>query len=219
MVFPPRYADYESQLKQSWNMLTQPEQKKMFLLGVLVAATTLDNHDMLNVWIPKCTGSLDLEALEEAILQTHLFAGFPKTIEALKQLRRHFPKRPSSKEIENRQLSGEKTSQIVYGKYQARLKNIMDELHPDLTRWMIEDGYGRTLSRSGLTLQDREIAVLASLMSSGMINQYRAHVRGALYAGIPMVDIIWFTNTFQCIIAADLRADFIRVRQEILNRG
>ncbi len=188
----------------------------MFLLGVLVTATTLNDQAMLNAWIPECSGILDEVAIEEAILQTLLFAGFPKTIEALKQLRNHFPVRHGSRHVNDHKLAGEKTSKIIYGEYHSKLKRVMDALHPDLTRWMIEDGYGRVLSRSGLTLQEREISVLASLMTSGMINQFKAHIRGALYAGVSQVDIIWFTNTFACIIAADLRADFNLVTQEIL---
>jgi len=182
-----------------------------------VTATTLNDQAMLNAWIPVCSDVLDEEAIEEAILQTLLFAGFPKTIEALKQLRLHFPVKHGAKHVEDHRQAGEETSQIIYGKYHSKLKKVMDELHPDLTRWMIEDGYGRVLSRSGLPLQEREISVLASLMTSGMINQFRAHVRGALYAGVSRVDIIWFTNIFQCIIAAELRVDFNQVTQEILN--
>ncbi|MBT3229351.1 MAG: hypothetical protein HOD43_09545 [Candidatus Marinimicrobia bacterium] len=188
----------------------------MFLLGVLVIATTLNDQDMLNTWIPQCSGILDEEAMEEVILQTLLFAGFPRTIEALKQLRTHFPVKRGTKHVSDHKQAGEATSQIIYGKYHSKLKQVMDALHPDLTRWMIEDGYGRILSRPGLTLQEREISVIASLISSGMINQYRAHLRGALLAGVSRVDIIWFTNTFQCIIAADLRADFNSVTQEML---
>lgn len=216
MTFSIRYANCESQLTQAWHKLEDPDQKKLFLLGVLVAATTLNDSGMLNAWIPVCSDLLDEEAIEEAILQTLLFAGFPKTIEALKQLRNHFPAKHGSKQVDDHRQAGEKTSKIIYGKYHSKLKKVMDELHPDLTRWMIEDGYGRVLSRSGLTLEEREISVIASLMTSGMINQFRAHVRGALYAGVSEVDIIWFTNTFQCIIAADLRADFNQVTQEML---
>ncbi len=188
----------------------------MFLLGVIVVATTLNDQLMLSAWIKRCSGILDEEAIEEAILQTLLFAGFPKTIEALKELRTHFPVKHAAKHVDDHEKAGEATSQIIYGNYHSKLKQVMDELHPDLTRWMIEDGYGRVLSRPGLKLQEREISVLASLMTSGMLNQFRAHVRGALYAGLSRDDIIWFTNTFQCIIAADLRADFNQVLQEML---
>ncbi|MCF6237334.1 MAG: carboxymuconolactone decarboxylase family protein [Candidatus Marinimicrobia bacterium] len=179
-------------------------------------ATTLNDRSVLAEWLPRCHQILDLEAIEETILQTLLFAGFPKTIEALKQVRKHLPQAGPAKHIEDHAAAGTKTSRVIYGKHHGRLIEVLDELHPDLTRWMIEDGYGRILSRPGLDLQDRELAVMASLMASGMVNQYRAHIRGALLAGVDREDIIWFTNTFQCIIAADLRPDFENVTRRVL---
>ncbi|MEA3286528.1 MAG: carboxymuconolactone decarboxylase family protein [Candidatus Marinimicrobia bacterium] len=188
----------------------------MLLLGVLVAATTVNDMATLDEWLGRCEGVLDQEAVEEAILQTLLFAGYPKTIEALKQVRKHFPQTGSEKHVNNHLTAGNATSKIIYGGYHPRLIEVMDELHPDLTRWMIEDGYGRVLSRPGLSLPEREIGVLASLMASGMVNQYRAHLRGALFAGITPDDIIWFINTFQCIIVADLRTAFEKVTNQML---
>ena len=216
MVFSKRYSACEAELTQSWSALENAEQKKLFLLGSIVVATTLNDQLMLSAWIKRCPDLLDNQAIEEAILQTLLFAGFPKTIEALKQLRTHFPAKHVAIHMGDHKQAGEATSKIIYGKHHVKLKQVMDDLHPDLTRWMIEDGYGRVLSRPGLTLQEREISVLASLMTSGMLNQFRAHVRGALYAGVSRVDIIWFTNTFACIIAADLRDEFNQVTQAVL---
>jgi len=188
----------------------------MFLLGVLASATTLNDTQSLNEWLPRCEGILNQEAIEETILQTLLFAGFPKTIEALNQLRKHFPSNSAGKRVEDHQKAGMETSMLIYGKHHSKLVQVMDQLHPDLTRWMIEDGYGRVLSRSGLSINHREIAVIASLMASGMVNQFRAHVRGALFAGVSKVDTIWFTNIFKCIIADDLKVAFEIVRTEIL---
>jgi len=188
----------------------------MFLLGIISSATTLNDTEILAEWLPRCKGVLNQEAVEEAILQTLLFAGFPKTIEALKQLRRHFPKSSPGKQVVDPQKSGLDTSRIIYGKHHKRLVQVMDELHPDLTRWMIEDGYGRILSRSGLSIKHREIAVIASLMASGMVNQFRAHIRGTLLAGVSEVDTIWFTNIFKCIIVDDLKIAFGSVRNDVL---
>lgn len=188
----------------------------MLLLGILAASTTINDGESLNKWLPRCKGIIDQEAIEELVLQTLLFAGFPRTIEALKHVRRHFPQPGSEKHVVDHESAGQKTSRIVYGKHHKRLVEVMDELHPDLTRWMISDGYGRVLSRGGLDLKDRELSVVASLMASGMVNQFKAHIRGALFAGIKEVDIIWFTNTFQCIIAPDLIESFEKVIKQTL---
>ncbi len=216
MISNTIYPECESQLRQSWDEIQNPEQKKYFLLGIIAVGTTLNDQALLNDWLPQSLDVLDQDALEEVILQTLLFAGFPKTIEALKVLRNHLPVIKGQVHVNDRQTAGERTSQIIYGKHHPKLKRVMDELHPDLTRWMIEDGYGRVLSRPGLGIQEREIGVLASLMASGMIHQFRAHIRGAMYAGVSKVDIIWFTNTFHCIIAADLKTGFNQVVKQVL---
>ncbi len=216
MVASVLSSSCNSNFNETWSTEQDPRRQRMLLLGVLVAATTLNDMAALDEWLGRCAGVLDQEAVEETILQTLLFAGYPKTIEALKLVRKHFPQAGLKKHVEDHTKAGAATSKIIYGKYHARLLEVMDELHPDLTRWMIEDGYGRVLSRPGLALKDREIAVVASLMASGMVNQFRAHVRGALFAGVKGDDIIWFTNIFQCIIAPELRVDFEKVTRQIL---
>ena len=55
-------------------------------------------------------------------------------------------------------------------------------------------------------------------MSSGMINQYRAHIRGTLFTGVKADDIIWFTNIFKCIIAVELRETFEKMTIQILEQ-
>ena len=210
------HSKIEKQLSEAWQKVQNADRQKWFLLGVIAVATTMNHRPLLEKWLPMSKEILGEEAIEETILQTLLFAGFPKTIEALKVLREFFPVSQGSKHVSDHKQAGEETSRIIYGKYHGKLKLVMDELHPDLTRWMIEDGYGRVLSRSGLTIQEREIAVLGSLMASGMIEQYRAHLRGTRYTGVLKVDIIWFTNTFECIIAADLKDDFTELTRKML---
>lgn len=211
-----RYAVCEKLLVSTWESLEASHRKRTFLLGVLVSATTLNDVEMLDQWLPIAGKMLDQRAIEEAMLQTLLFAGFPKTIEALAHLRTYYPEPTLSQQVSDHKVAGHSTSGIIYGKYQDKLKQAMDQLHPDLTRWMIEDGYGRVLSRPGLDLAERELCVLASLMATGMLNQFRAHLRGARYAGVPKVDILWFTNTFQCIIAPDLSDAFEALAIEML---
>jgi len=216
MGYSSRYAGCEKLLVSTWESLETNPQQRAFILGVLVSATTLNDLEMLERWLPVAGEVLDQRAIEEAILQTLLFAGFPKTIEALAQVRKYYPEPTQSQLVGDPKAAGHHTSGVIYGKYQDKLKQAMDRLHPDLTRWMIEDGYGRVLSRPGLELTERELCVLASLMTSGMLNQYRAHLRGARYAGVSKVDIIWFTNTFRCIIAPDLSDAFEAITMEML---
>jgi len=209
---------YEHHLEHSWDILDSEERKRYFLLGLLAGLTS--NHDMANLekWMPRSVAVLGPQVVEEALLQTILFAGFPRSIEALKVLRRFNPHHASGESVEDHRLAGETASKIIYGQQHDRLLEYMDLLHPELTRMMIEVGYGRVLSRPGMLLVEREFAVLGSLMATGMLEQFRAHVRGACNAGAKKVDIIWFTNTYECILAAELRAEFAEVTKRILKR-
>ena len=49
----------------------------------------------------------------------------------------------------------------VYGDNYAKLRENVKKLHPALDTWMLVEGYGRTLSRTGLDLARREFCVIA----------------------------------------------------------
>ncbi len=75
------------------------------------------------------------------------------------------------------------TCKRVYGSKYADLVAAMQRLHPDLCTWMIEDGYGKVLSRSGLTLAERELVTVATLASLNWPRQLHSHVKGCLNVG------------------------------------
>lgn len=59
----------------------------------------------------------------------------------------------------------------------------MRALSPELDAWMIEDGYGRTLTRPGLSVIERELVTVAALAALGWERQLEAHRRGAARVG------------------------------------
>jgi 4-carboxymuconolactone decarboxylase len=54
----------------------------------------------------------------------------------------------------------------------------------DLGRLIIETVYGDVYSRPGLSIRDRELAAVASLVALGRSSQLPAHLRAALRAGV-----------------------------------
>ena len=56
----------------------------------------------------------------------------------------------------------------------------MESLNPDLSAWILEDGYGKVLSRKGLKPAERELIAVAMLAALGWERQLESHVRGAL---------------------------------------
>jgi 4-carboxymuconolactone decarboxylase len=79
--------------------------------------------------------------------------------------------------------AGERTCRIVYGSNYERLRQAVRDLHPALDAWMVTEGYGRTLSRPGLTLRQRELCMVAMVATLDTPHQLHSHLRGALNAG------------------------------------
>jgi 4-carboxymuconolactone decarboxylase len=63
------------------------------------------------------------------------------------------------------------------------LRSNIARLHPDMERWMLEEGYGKVLGRSGLDLKVRELCVIAVLVGLDAPQQLYSHLRGALNVG------------------------------------
>jgi 4-carboxymuconolactone decarboxylase len=130
-------------------------------------------------------------ALVELGLMLPLYAGFPAAIEFLRALAalpdpaspRTIVGRPASKGRRAIRARGERLCARVYGPDYPRLRSVMRALAPELDAWMIEDGYGRTLSRPGLSVIERELATVAALAALGWERQLEAHRRGALRVG------------------------------------
>ncbi|HEY2924671.1 MAG TPA: carboxymuconolactone decarboxylase family protein [Candidatus Eisenbacteria bacterium] len=129
------------------------------------------------------------EALYETLLQSYLFLGFPRAIEALfaakPVLERHgvAPRVASPVDAEAWMKRGEALCRRVYGRNYAKLMRTMRGLSPDLASWMILEGYGKTLARPGLDQVAREYCVVAILTTTRMWRQLRSHAIGAIHVG------------------------------------
>ena len=71
----------------------------------------------------------------------------------------------------------------MYGGQYRRLRDNVRRLHPDMERWMVEEGYGKVLGRPGLSVQDRELCIVAQLVVLDVPLQLYSHLRGALNVG------------------------------------
>jgi 4-carboxymuconolactone decarboxylase len=134
--------------------------------------------------------------VEELILQSYLFAGFPRTLNAMREWRRvsgrTAPDRDAGEEYANVgewAASGEETCAVVYGPMYERLRVNIRHLHPALDSWMIVDGYGKVLSRPGLDLRRRELCVVAVCAAAGQERQLHSHLHGALHAGAAPAEV------------------------------
>ena len=136
------------------------------------------------------------EWVEELILQTYLFAGFPRALNGMREWRRASG-RPAPRddegtdygEAEEWLLRGEATCATVYGPFYAKLRPNIAELHPALDAWMVVEGYGKTLSRPALDLRRRELCIVAACMAARQDRQLHSHLHGALHAGATHAEV------------------------------
>jgi 4-carboxymuconolactone decarboxylase len=127
--------------------------------------------------------------LEELLLASVLYIGFPRAIVAWSVYRRLEPEAAPGSEPSDYAgwqewlARGEATCRKVYGKHYEQLRHNIHALHPALDQWMVVDGYGKTLSRGGLDLLHRELCSVALLVPQGVQRQLLSHLSGALNAG------------------------------------
>ena len=153
--------------------------------------------------------------VEELVLQSYLFAGFPRALNAAREWRRS-QGAPAVREAERGEersgersgaLSparagesysdaaewlrrGEQTCETVYGHFYEKLRTNIRGLHPSLDEWMIVEGYGKVLSRPGLDLARRELCIVAACVAAGQDRQLHSHLHGALHAGASVETIL-----------------------------
>ena len=142
------------------------------------AALVVANDAVRPVWI------------EELLLQTYLFAGFPRALNAAREWRRISGRAAPSDDAEagldqaTWQVRGEATCATVYGPFYDRLRVNIRELHPALDSWMIVEGYGKVLGRPQLDLARRELCIVAACAVARQDRQLHSHLHGALHAGV-----------------------------------
>lgn len=160
---------------------------------VMIAAAIAGSNEVITRHVmEKAVGTVDPAAVDEVILQSYLFAGFPRTLNAARSWRSisgvPAPASDSSAEQKNGglwQRLGEETCEIVYGESYQLLRENVKKLHPALDAWMITDGYGKVLSRPQLGLRERELCIVAACAATGQQRQLHSHLHGALNSGVP----------------------------------
>ena len=157
----------------------------------IAAAIAGAGEETTRIVMEEAVGSADTTAVDEVILQSYLFAGFPRTLNAARTWRAvsgtQAPKSDSAASMSNGTLweqRGEQMCEIVYGDSYNLLRENIQKLHPALDAWMITDGYGKVLSRPQLGLAARELCIVAACAASGQQRQLHSHLHGALNAGV-----------------------------------
>ncbi len=140
-------------------------------------------------WREQLTGALAVctpVEVEEALLQSFLFVGYPTVLQAF-AVWRDLMAEPASVEGDTQahtwRKRGEDVCATIYSGQYERLRENVIRLHPDIEQWMLTEGYGKVLARPGLDLMTRELCIIALLAAQDAPQQLYSHLRGALHAG------------------------------------
>jgi 4-carboxymuconolactone decarboxylase len=160
------------------------------VLVQLSAAIAASDEATVRYWLTQAARDASAVHVEELLLQSYLFCGFPRTLNAAREWRRVSQRlAPASDEsddllAEEWRERGEQTCAAVYGAMYDKLRLNVRDLHPALDNWMVVDGYGKVLARPGLDLRRRELCIVAACAAMGQDRQLHSHLRGALNVGV-----------------------------------
>jgi len=168
--------------------------KKKRLIIFIAACQAAVKPDILKGLIKwSLASNVKPSEIYEVLLQGYLFCGYPSAIESLfifnevieseLNSRYKLPIKNVTWDYDHFKKRGLKTAMKIYGKNLNLVLNNIQKLSPDLASSMIIEGYGRVISRKGLDILTRELAIVAALTVSGMSRQLYSHIRGAINAG------------------------------------
>ena len=157
----------------------------------LSARITAGTDESVRTGLAECADAKVPAAwIEELVLQSYLFAGFPRALNAAREWRRAAPAAAAPEpdtgsyaDVYDWRLRGEEACAVVYGESYEKLRGNIRRLHPALDDWMIVEGYGKVLSRGGLDLARRELCIVAACVAAAQERQLHSHLHGARHAG------------------------------------
>lgn len=144
----------------------------------------------------------------EAVLQVHVFAGFPRLVEAYEVLADvgglgaiDADEFTDGRDLNSRDLGsavvddaeaaarGRVLFERIYADKSTAVRARLELHHADFARWILDHAYGRVLARPGLTADRRELLAVAALAALGQERQLASHARGAVRCGATREDV------------------------------
>lgn len=128
----------------------------------------------------------------EALLQTYLFAGYPSALISLSVYAEYFNSHQKYFEewdIPLFKKRGNKNCRKIYGNKFEKLVNNVNSFSPDLSDWLVTEGYGKVLGRRGLLLREREVCNIAVLAALKYDSQLYSHINGGYRLGLRISEI------------------------------
>src|SRR5215210_1607579 len=114
--------------------LDEPTRRLIRIAAIVAAGSESDVRDALAT----ADSSMPVIWMEELLLQTYLFAGFPRALNAFREWRRRVPVPVAAPDMDVTawEARGRETCRAVYGRMYDKLRENIDALHPALDSWM-----------------------------------------------------------------------------------
>lgn len=194
------------------------------LIRLAVAIAVSDEPELRQAMAHAADTALPPEWVEEILLQSYMFCGFPRCLNATREWRRASgiaaPVDDEGTDYHNAaewRERGEETCELVYGRFYERLRANVRSLHPALEEWMIVDGYGKLLSREALDLRRRELCIVAICAADVQERQLHSHLHGALNAGASPLEVRQALQLVRPLLTEEVHERFERLLQRVVH--
>jgi alkylhydroperoxidase/carboxymuconolactone decarboxylase family protein YurZ len=184
----------------------------------LFAASVLGRFDVVRELRRTCASDEPDRRWREAVLQVHVFAGFPRQVEVHGVLEEcgglgafdpgELGTAPDAR------ARGEKLFDTIYGKNAPEIRAMLAGHHPDFAEWMHDHAYARILARAGLPAAMRELLACAALIALGQPRQLASHSRGAVRCGATSEQVHAVLDVVADLAPAERIADARRVLEK-----
>ena len=158
--------------------------EERYLLPLICSAAALRKEDYLRVLLSKAKSlKINQNELYESLLQNYLFTGYPSAMISLKILKEYFSS-DNDKLLEDWDLNkyrkrGTQNCKKIYGSKFNKLISNVREFSPELSDWLVLEGYGKVMGRKELSLRKRELNNVSVLAVLKFGDQLYSHINGA----------------------------------------
>lgn len=173
--------------------LKKPLSKK-YLLPQIAAASAMNQFEILRELILQAkSGKIPFSKMYETLLQNYLFAGYPSALSSLRILKEFYPNKilpeVADMNLYHYRKKGVERCRKVYGNKFEKLISNINSFSPELAEWLVLEGYGKVLGRTGLPFKERELCIVAVLAAMKFEDQLYSHIKGAINAGASIEEI------------------------------
>ena len=143
---------------------------------------------------------------------------------SLKILHDYFPENGNieteSWDLNKYRIRGTKNCKKVYGRKFDKLISNVKSFSPELSDWLLLEGYGKVMGRKGLSLKQRELNNVAVLTALKFEEQLYSHINGAIRSKAALDEVKRIMNNLEIFGRNDLTNFGLRVLNRYkMNKG